>query len=80
MPFSTADWTLLRIRCGSCKQYTERLVTLLVRKDFLTCAGCGAQIDLRTPVNAFLIDETANACARIGSGLTELLEPKLTAD
>ena len=80
MPFSTADWTILRIRCSGCRQYTERLVTLLVRKDFMTCGMCGAPIDLRTPVNAVLINETAEACARIGIALTKVLEPKLETD
>src|SRR5713226_2112908 len=37
MGFSTSDLTLLRIRCAGCKQYTERLVTLLVRKTSMTC-------------------------------------------
>ena len=77
MTFSTADWTVLRLRCGSCRQYTERLVTLLLRKDYLACGVCGAQIDLKTPVNAFLIKETAESCKRIGAGLSHLLRPEL---
>ena len=77
MTFSTADWTVLRIRCAGCRQYTERLVTLLLRKDFLPCGTCGAQIDLKDPVNAFLIHETAESCKKIGAGLANLLRPEL---
>jgi hypothetical protein len=46
----------------------------------MTCGMCGAPIDLRTPVNAVLIKETAEACARIGIALTKVLEPKLETD
>jgi hypothetical protein len=77
MSFSTADWTVLRLRCSGCRQYTERLVTLLLRKDYLTCSVCGAQIDLKTPVNSYLIKETAESCQRIGAGLARLLRPEL---
>jgi hypothetical protein len=79
MAFSTADWTVLRIRCTACRQYTERLLTLLIRKDFLPCGVCGALIDLKEPVNAFLIKETAESCKRVGAGLANLLRPELQA-
>jgi hypothetical protein len=69
MPFSTADLTLLRIRCGGCRQHTEKLVTLLVRKDIMRCATCGAVINLKAPHNALLIKQTAESCARIGAAL-----------
>ena len=59
MRFSTADLTLLRIRCDACKQYSERLVTLLLRANSMTCAVCKATIDLTTPHNVLLINETA---------------------
>jgi hypothetical protein len=71
MRFSTSDLTLLRIRCAGCKQYTERLVTLLVRKNSMTCGVCGASIDLTTPHNVLLIRETAQSCERIGTALIE---------
>jgi len=67
MNFSTSDLTLLRIRCPSCKQYTERLVTLLLRKKSMNCAVCSESIDLTTPHNMMLIKETADSCARIGA-------------
>jgi hypothetical protein len=69
MGFSTADLTLLRIRCDACKQYSERLVTLLLRANFMTCAVCKATIDLTTPHNVLLIKETAQSCERIGAAL-----------
>jgi hypothetical protein len=69
MGFSTADLTLLRIRCDACKQYTERLVTLLLRRTSMTCAVCKATIDLTTPHNVLLITETAQSCERIGATL-----------
>ena len=69
MGFSTADLTLLRIRCNACKQYTERLVTLLLRRTSMTCAVCKATIDLTTPHNVLLINETAQSCKRIGAAL-----------
>ena len=69
MGFSTADLTLLRIRCDACKQYTERLVTLLLRRSSMTCAVCKAPIDLTTPHNVLLIKETAQSCERIGAAL-----------
>jgi hypothetical protein len=69
MGFSTSDLTLLRIRCAACKQYSEKLVTLLLRKKSMTCGVCGAEIDLTTPHNVLLINETAQSCARIGAAL-----------
>jgi hypothetical protein len=69
MGFSTSDLTLLRIRCDACKQYTERLVTLLLRKPTMICAVCKASIDLTTPRNELLIRETAQSCERIGAAL-----------
>ena len=33
MKFSTSDWTMLRIRCQKCGQHTEKIVTVLLRKD-----------------------------------------------
>ena len=69
MGFSTSDLTLLRIRCDTCKQYTERLVTLLLRRPTMTCAVCKAAIDLTTPHNELLIRETAQSCERIGAAL-----------
>jgi transcription elongation factor Elf1 len=72
MGFSAADLTLLRIRCAGCGQHTEKLVTVLAKKDFLTCGVCGKPIDLRTPQNALLIKETADSCARIGEALTKI--------
>jgi len=69
MGFSTSDLTLLRIRCDGCKQYTDKLVTLLMRRTSMTCAVCKAPIDLTTPHNALLIKETAQSCERIGAAL-----------
>jgi hypothetical protein len=69
MGFSTADLTLLRIRCDGCKQYTDKLVTLLLRRTSMTCAVCKASIDLTTPHNVLLIKETAQSCERIGAAL-----------
>jgi hypothetical protein len=69
MKFSTADLTILRIRCQKCGQHTEKLVTLLVRKDSMPCSSCGARISLGTPTNKILIAETATSCARIGEAL-----------
>jgi hypothetical protein len=74
MPFSTSDLTVLRIRCPGCKQYTEKLVTLLVRKVNMPCGFCGNSIDLTTPHNAVLIKETAESCKRIGAALTAIIE------
>jgi hypothetical protein len=74
MAFSTSDLTILRIRCAGCKQYTEKLVTLLVRKVNMPCGFCGEVIDLTTPHNTVLIKETAESCKRIGAALTALIE------
>ncbi len=74
MPFSTSDLTILRIRCSGCKQYTEKLVTLLVRKVSVPCSFCSHPIDLTTPHNEVLIRETAESCKRIGAALTALIE------
>ncbi len=72
MPFSTADITLLRIRCTGCGQHTEKLVTVLAKRDSIACAICGVPIDLKTPHNVLLIKETADSCARIGEALTKI--------
>ena len=72
MAFSAADLTLLRIRCAGCGQHTEKLVTVLAKKESIPCAICGAAIDLKTPHNALLIKETAESCVRIGEALTKL--------
>jgi DNA-directed RNA polymerase subunit RPC12/RpoP len=73
MKFSTADLTLLRIRCPKCHQHTDKSVTLLIRKDSVPCAHCGARISLGTPTNRILIQETAESCARIGDTLLKSL-------
>jgi formate dehydrogenase maturation protein FdhE len=69
MKFSTSDWTMLRIRCQKCGQHTEKIVTVLVRKDAISCGNCGARISLSTPTNKILIAETAASCDRIGEAL-----------
>jgi formate dehydrogenase maturation protein FdhE len=69
MNFSTSDWTMLRIRCQKCGQHTEKIVTVLVRKDAIPCGNCGARIGLSTPTNKILIAETAASCDRIGEAL-----------
>ena len=69
MRFSTADLTILRLRCQKCGQHTEKLVTLLVRKNAIPCTNCGARISLLTPANKILIAETVTSCARIGEAL-----------
>ena len=69
MKFSTADLTILRIRCSKCGQLTEKLVTVLVKKDAITCSNCGARITLSSPINKILISETAISCARVGEAL-----------
>jgi DNA-directed RNA polymerase subunit RPC12/RpoP len=60
---------MLRIRCQKCGQHTDKLVTLLVRRDAIQCSNCGARISLATPTNKFLISETAASCARVGEAL-----------
>lgn len=74
MAFSTSDLTILRIRCPSCKQYTEKLVTLLVRKVSMPCSQCAKPIDLTTPHNVVLIRETAASCKQIGAALTAIID------
>ena len=74
MKFSTTDLTILRIRCAKCAQHTEKIVTLLVRKDAIICANCGARISLSTPTNKILISETAASCAGVGEKLMGLFE------
>ena len=74
MKFSTSDLTLLRIRCPKCGQHTEKIVTVLVRKDAIQCGTCGARISLSTPTNKILISETAACCARIGEALIKGLK------
>jgi transcription elongation factor Elf1 len=74
MKFSTSDLTLLRIRCPKCGQHTEKIVTVLVRKDAIQCGTCGARISLSTPTNKILIAETAASCARVGEALIKGLE------
>ncbi len=69
MKFSTSDWTMLRIRCQKCRQHTEKIVTVLVRKDAIPCGNCGARISLSTPTNKILIAETAANCDRVGEAL-----------
>jgi len=71
MKFSTSDWTMLRIRCHKCGQHTEKVVTVLVRKDAVPCGNCGARISLSTPTNKILIAETAASCDRIGEVLVK---------
>jgi DNA-directed RNA polymerase subunit RPC12/RpoP len=69
MKFSTSDLTILRIRCQKCGQHTEKIVTILVRKDAIACSTCGGRISLSTPTNKILIAETAASCARVGEAL-----------
>jgi DNA-directed RNA polymerase subunit RPC12/RpoP len=67
--FSTSDLTILRIRCQKCGQHTEKIVTVLIRKDAIPCSNCGGRISLHTPINKILIAETAASCARVGEAL-----------
>jgi hypothetical protein len=67
--FSTSDLTILRIRCPKCGQHTEKIVTVLVRKDAIQCGTCGARISLSTPTNEILIAETSASCSRVGEAL-----------
>lgn len=83
MKFSTADLTILRIRCPKCGQHTEKLVTLLVRKPAIPCVNCGARISLSTPTNKILIAETAANCLEVGQALLKglsLVEAAPAAD
>ena len=73
MNFSTADWTMLRIRCCKCGQHTEKIVTVLVRKVAIPCVNCGARISLSTPTNKILIAETAASCDRVGAAMIKAL-------
>jgi DNA-directed RNA polymerase subunit RPC12/RpoP len=74
MKFSTSDLTILRIRCSKCGQHTEKIVTVLVRKDAIPCGVCGGRISLSTPTNKILIAETAANCARVGEALMKGLD------
>jgi hypothetical protein len=74
MKFSTADMTILRIRCQKCGQHSEKLVVLLVGKDVIPCSHCGGRINLATPTNKLLISETAASCARLGEALFKALD------
>ncbi len=60
---------MLRIRCQKCGQHSEKVVTVLVRKDAIPCVNCGARISLSTPTNKILIAETAASCDRVGEAL-----------
>ncbi len=64
---------MLRIRCQKCRQHTEKIVTVLVRKDAIPCTHCGARISLSTPTNKILIAETVASCDRIGETLIKEL-------
>jgi len=74
MKFSTADLTILRIRCQKCGQHSEKLVVLLTGKDAMPCSNCGGRINLATPTNKLLISETAASCARVGEALMNALD------
>ena len=69
MKYSTSDLTILRLRCQKCGQDTEKIVTVLIRKDAISCCTCGGRISLSTPTNKILIAETAASCVRIGEAL-----------
>ena len=73
MKFSTADMTILRIRCQKCGQHSEKLVVLLVGRDAIPCSHCGGRINLATPTNKLLISETAASCARLGEALLKVI-------
>jgi DNA-directed RNA polymerase subunit RPC12/RpoP len=60
---------MLRIRCQKCGQHTEKIATVLIRKDAIPCGTCGARISLSTPTNKILIAEAAASCDRIGEAL-----------
>jgi hypothetical protein len=73
MKFSTADQTILRIRCQKCGQHSEKLVLLLVGKAAIPCSNCRGTINLATPTNKLLISETAASCDRVGEMLIQTL-------
>lgn len=72
MKFSTADMTILRIRCPKCGQHSEKLVVLLVGRDAIPCSHCGGRVNLATPTNRLLISETAANCERVGEALMKV--------
>jgi hypothetical protein len=80
MKFSTSDLTILRIRCQKCGQHTEKIVTVLARKDAIPCSNCGGRISLSTPTNKILIAETSASCARVGEALISGLNLGETPD
>jgi len=73
MKFSTADQTILRIRCQKCGQHSEKLVLLLVGKTNIPCSNCRSTINLGTPTNRLLISETAASCDRVGEMMIQAL-------
>lgn len=69
MPLITAETTYLEISCPNCTQPTAKSVAWLAVKDNMTCKGCSAFIDLRTPENRLLINEFAELCSRMDATL-----------
>ena len=47
MKFSTADLTILRIRCQKCGQHTEKLVLLLTEKTRFHVLTAEAELTLK---------------------------------
>lgn len=56
--------------CPECRQMTvQRLLSLLVSMDKLTCPICGTSIELRTGHNRLLIEKLSEACASVDAAV-----------
>ena len=65
MPLFSAERTLYRLTCPSCRKTSEHLVARLIGKTRTTCrnVGCRKVIDLKTPYHRALIQKLADHCA-----------------
>jgi hypothetical protein len=65
MPISITEAIYLHIQCPNCEEGILKPVAWLASKSNMTCKGCSAVIDLKSPDNKLLIKETADHCERL---------------
>jgi hypothetical protein len=61
----------LAVRCSSCGKTTDESLARLNVSNSIPCIHCGKGIDLQGPENGILIQELAQACARIDAAASK---------
>ena len=68
---TVADGLKLPIKCPSCGEKTEKVVSWLVNENVMPCPSCGNRVNLKAGNNGRRIREGAHEAARLQAALTK---------